>query len=105
MTSLFPSPVMSLFPSLDRGRPVGPRPANRPGDPWEQTLRAVGDLAEAGVAALVLETEDGFVRLGRAREIAGALGAEHLSLDDLTTKSLVLHVRQRRAAAPAGRAR
>ncbi len=68
MTSLFPSPVMSLFPSLDRGRPVGPRPANRPGDPWEQTLRAVGDLAEAGVAALVLETEDGqFVAAGSNR--------------------------------------
>ncbi len=78
---------------------------DRPGDPWEQALRAGGDQAEAGVAALVLDTEDGFVRLGRAREIAGALGAEHLSLDDLTAESFVLHVRQRRGAAPAARPR
>ena len=45
------------------------------------------------------------VRLGRAREIAAALGAEHLCLDDLTAESLVLQVRQRRGAALAGRPR
>jgi magnesium chelatase subunit D len=78
---------------------------DRPGDPWEQALRAAGELAEVGLAALVLDTEDGFVRLGRAREIADALGAEHLSLDDLTAESLVLNVRQRRGVSPAGRPR
>ena len=78
---------------------------DRPGDPWEQALRAAGDLAEAGLAALVLDTEDGFVRLGRAHEIARALGAEYLPLDDLTADSLVLNVRQRRGASPASLSR
>ena len=39
---------------------------DRPGDPWDQALQAAENLAETGVAALVLDTEDGFVRLGRA---------------------------------------
>ena len=94
-----PMPVLLTDGKTNVGLP------DHPGDPWEQALQAAGNLAAAGVAALVLDTEDGFVRLGRAGEIAGALGAEHLSLDDLTAESLVLHVRQRRGAAHAGRPR
>ncbi len=67
---------------------------DEPGDPWEQALRLAGELGESGVAALVLDTDEGYIRLGRAREIADAMGAEHLPLDDLTAESLVLEVRQ-----------
>jgi magnesium chelatase subunit D len=92
-----PMPVLLTDGKANVGLP------DQPGDPWEQAIQAAGNLAEADVAALVLDTDDGFVRLGRAREIALALGAEYLGLDDLTAESLALHVRQRRGAARAGR--
>ena len=42
---------------------------DQPGDPWQQSLEAAGDLAAAGTAALVLDTEDSYVRLGRAARL------------------------------------
>ncbi len=66
------------------------------GDPWAQALRAARELAGTGVPALVLDTDAGFVRVGRARELAEALAAECLALEDLSAEALVLKVRQRR---------
>jgi magnesium chelatase subunit D len=88
--ALIPMPVLLTDGKANVALP------DRPGDPWQQALEAAGDLARVGTAALVLDTEDSYVRLGRAREIADALGAEHLCLDDLTTESLALQVHQRR---------
>src|SRR5262249_36096691 len=65
------------------------------GDPWEQTLHAARALAEARVPSLVLDTDPGFIRLGRARELAAALGAEHRALEDLSVENIVLNVRRR----------
>ena len=87
--ALIPMPVLLTDGKANVALP------DRPGDPWQQALEAAGELAEVGTAALVLDTEDSYVRLGRAREIAAALGAEHLCLDDLTAESLVLQVHQR----------
>jgi magnesium chelatase subunit D len=98
-------PSLILMPVLLTDGKANVELPGQPGDPWEQALQAAGELAVAGVAALVLDTDDSFVRLGRAREIAEALGAEHLSLDDLTAESLVLHFRERRGAAPGVRPR
>jgi len=50
-------------------------------------------LAERGVPALVLDTESGYLRLGRARHLAEALGAECLTLEELSTESLTLTIR------------
>jgi magnesium chelatase subunit D len=65
------------------------------GDPWEQALQAAAALAADGVPALVLDTEVGYVRVGRAAALAQALGAEYLPLDDLSADSVVLTLRQR----------
>ncbi len=97
--ALIPMPVLLTDGKANVALP------DRPGDPWQQALEAAGDLSRLGTAALVLDTEDSYVRLGRAREIAAALGAEHLCLDDLTTESLALQVHQRRGSALAGRQR
>jgi magnesium chelatase subunit D len=97
--ALIPMPVLLTDGKANVALP------DRPGDPWQQALEAAGALAELGTAPLVLDTEDSYVRLGRAREIADALGAEHLCLDDLTAESLVLQVHQRRGPALAGRLR
>ena len=63
------------------------------GDPWQESLALAGLLAGRGVPALVLDTETGFLRLGRARHLALALGAECLSLEELSAESLTLTIR------------
>jgi magnesium chelatase subunit D len=65
------------------------------GDPWQQALQAAADLAADGIPALVLDSDAGFVRMGRARQLADALGAEHLPLEELSAETLILKVRQR----------
>jgi magnesium chelatase subunit D len=65
------------------------------GDPWAQALRAAQEVAAEKVPALVLDSDAGFVRLGRAGEVAQALGAECLPLEGLSAEALVLKVRQR----------
>jgi magnesium chelatase subunit D len=72
------------------------------GDPWGQVLQYAGSLARKAVATLVLDTEVGFVRLGRARDLADALGAQCLSLEEFSAESLSLtlrsHIRGSRGA-------
>jgi magnesium chelatase subunit D len=63
------------------------------GDPWQQALQAAMALAEKKVAALVLDTEIGFVRTGRAVELAQALGAQSMPLDDFLAGDGVLRLR------------
>lgn len=65
------------------------------GDPWQETVALAGLLAERGVAALVLDTETGYLRLGRARQIAQALRAEYLTLEELSAEQLALTIRAR----------
>jgi magnesium chelatase subunit D len=64
-------------------------------DPWQQSLHCARSLAKRGFAALVLDTEVGFVRMGRARELAAALDAQCLALEELSTDSLTLTIRSR----------
>ncbi len=63
------------------------------GDPWSETLQAAEALAAQGVPALVLDTEAGYLRLGRAAQLAEALGAPCLTLEQLTGDALALTVR------------
>jgi len=62
-------------------------------DPWQESLRFAALLAERGVPALVLDTETGYLRLGKARQLAQALGAEYLTLEELSAENLALTVR------------
>lgn len=68
---------------------------NAGGDAWRDTLKLAAQLAASGTAALVLDTEDGFLRLGRAAQLAEALGAECLTLEQLTADNLALTIRTR----------
>lgn len=58
-----------------------------------QLRQAATSLAQAEVAALVLDSESGFVRLGAAREIAAWLGADYLPLDDMRSEVISRRVR------------
>ena len=64
-------------------------------DPWAEALGLAGRLAESGLPALVLDTEQGFVRLGRARELAQALQADYVPMDQLSAEVLALSIRER----------
>jgi len=68
------------------------------GDPWRETLAMADLLAERGVPALVLDTESGYLKLGRAAQLARTLGAECLTLEQLSADNLVLTIRARLGA-------
>ena len=63
-------------------------------DPYE----AASGLRELEVASVVVDTEEGYVRLGMAGEVADALRARYLRLEELRADSLVQLVERRRVA-------
>lgn len=63
------------------------------GDPWSESLALASLLAARAVPALVLDTESGFLRLGRAAQLAQALGAECLTIEQLSAEKLTLTIR------------
>ncbi|KAA0993331.1 magnesium chelatase subunit D family protein [Dyadobacter aurulentus] len=93
--------AMKVALELIQSQPVDTKPmlivlsdgkANVPlaggGDPWQQTLQLAAAIGEMQLKCLVLDTENGYLRLGRAAELANALKGEYLSLDDLTTETI-----------------
>jgi magnesium chelatase subunit D len=58
--------------------------------------RAAAGLRAMGIASIVVDTEEGYVRLAMAREIASSLGAQCLCLEDLEADSLIQLVERRR---------
>jgi magnesium chelatase subunit D len=69
------------------------------GDPWRETLALAGALAQTGVPALVLDTETGFLRLGRAAQLAQALCADCMTLEQLSAENLAITIRGRQGVA------
>jgi magnesium chelatase subunit D len=68
-------------------------PLDGTGDAWEQSLQYAQAFARKNIAALVLDTEVGFVRMGRAQDLAKALNTSCLSLEDLSAERLTLTIR------------
>ncbi|MCC9138214.1 VWA domain-containing protein [Pontibacter silvestris] len=58
------------------------------GDSWSQTLQLASHLKELRISSLVMNTENGYVQMGRAGELAKALGAQYVSLEELRAESL-----------------
>jgi magnesium chelatase subunit D len=83
-------PVLLVL--LSDGRANVPLPGTS-ADPWQQALQAARELAGAGVPALVLDTDTGFIKLGRVQELAQALQAPCLALEDLSAETLLLKLR------------
>jgi magnesium chelatase subunit D len=63
------------------------------GDAWQQSLDYAQSFARKGIAALVLDTEVGFVKMGRAGVLAAALSARCLSLEEFSAETLSLTIR------------
>lgn len=86
-------PLLILLSDGKANVPLAGTPYEQ-GDPWTQTLQAAGVLAETETPALVIDTEAGYVRMGRVEKIAAAIGAEYVRLDTLSSDSLVMTVRK-----------
>lgn len=86
-------PLPPLLVILTDGRANVPLAAG--GDPWREALALADALAERRTPALVIDTEQGYLRLGRAAQLAQALGADCLTLEELSADSLALTVRAR----------
>ncbi len=70
---------------------AGPRPATaRAGvtDPFGVALNAAAAIAAAGIETLVVDAEDGDLRLGLAHQLAEAMGARYTALPDLAADTL-----------------
>jgi magnesium chelatase subunit D len=59
---------------------------------------AAAGLRRLGISSVVVDTEEGFVRLGLAGVLAEALGARCLRLEELRAEALVELVERRRVA-------
>jgi magnesium chelatase subunit D len=70
------------------------------GDPVGDALRVASALAERGVAAVVVDSEEGPVRLGIAGRVAEALGGPCLRLEELASGPLARAVRATTARRP-----
>jgi magnesium chelatase subunit D len=57
-------------------------------DPWQDALAEAKRLTDCASACLVIDTETGWPCFGRACELANALGADYLPLDDVLGKPL-----------------
>jgi magnesium chelatase subunit D len=73
-------------------------PIDGAGDAWQQVVHYADSVARKKIPALVLDTEVGFVRMGQAGNLAAALGAQCLSLEEFTAESLSMTIRSRRSA-------
>ena len=65
------------------GRATAPLP-----DPAGAALAAAAAVARSGIEALVIDAEDGDIRLGLARTLAEAMGAAYVALPELAAESL-----------------
>ena len=61
--------------------------------PTEEARAAAAIVREARIPAVVVDTEDGYVRLGLAASIAESMGARCIRLDDLRAETLADTVR------------
>ena len=65
------------------------------GDPWEESLAACEVLRDACAGAVVIDCEPGPIVLGRARQLAAALGAECIALSELQGNDLTVQILRR----------
>jgi len=79
-----------LLVILSDGKANVPLPGG--GDAWQQTLQLSGQLFKSNIPALVLDTENDYLRFGRAAEMAKVMGAECLSLEAFSSENITVTI-------------
>jgi magnesium chelatase subunit D len=64
-------------------------------DPESSTRFVAGEICRQKFSAIVIDTEDGYLKIALARKLATAMGAEYLGLDRLSAETLALTIRGR----------
>ncbi|SHJ18693.1 magnesium chelatase subunit D family protein [Lutispora thermophila] len=64
------------------------------GDPFEEAMEIAKKIRMEGIRSIVVDTEQGFIKLGIAKDIANALGALYCKLEELEGEQLAEAVRQ-----------
>lgn len=64
------------------------------GDPWSQSIEVAARLRNANIQSLILNTESNFFNLHKAEELAQAMGAQYVSLNEISHESLTPVVNQ-----------
>ncbi len=82
--------VIPLLVIVSDGRANASRGSLSPAD---ATFKAARTSRSLGVRALVLDTEEGYVKLGMMRRLAEALGGEYVAIGHLDETSLAESVR------------
>lgn len=62
-------------------------------DQWQEIRNVGRRISAAGIQALVIDTEQGFVRLGYARQLADCLHAQYYQLEELDARRIERAVR------------
>jgi len=81
---------------LTDGKANVPLPGSA-GDPWAQAKAAAAHVAATGVSTVIFDTEEGFGRVGRAAELADAMGADLVPLAQLSADAVRSRIRTPRA--------
>ena len=78
-------PVLVL---ISDGRATGAKSEK----PFESAMLEAALTAAAGIRAIVVDAEQGFLRLGLARRLAEAMNADLISLEELSSDALVANL-------------
>lgn len=82
----YPTGLQPLLVLLSDGKANVPLAGG--GDASQQTQQLAGQLRAQQIPTLVLDTDTSYLRLGKAAELATALGAQYLPLDELSATAL-----------------
>lgn len=82
----YPTGLQPLLVLLSDGKANVPLPGG--GDASAQAQQLAAQLRTQHIPTLVLDTDNSYLRLGKAAELADALGAQYLPLDELSAGSL-----------------
>ncbi|MBY0549442.1 MAG: magnesium chelatase subunit D family protein [Candidatus Obscuribacterales bacterium] len=63
--------------------------------PQDETVANATRIAESNIPSIVVDTEEGFVRLGEASKLARTMGAEYITMERLSAQSLTITIRTR----------
>jgi magnesium chelatase subunit D len=87
--------VMAVL--ISDGKANQPYDPDFDGAPYDEAVAIAQRLTQAGVHLLVLDTEDDFLTLGLARDLAEASGANYIKLSELEAAAVERAIRKTRA--------
>ncbi|HEV7379615.1 MAG TPA: VWA domain-containing protein, partial [Dyadobacter sp.] len=78
--------ITPLLVILSDGKANVPLPGG--GDAWKQVTQLSGEILAKEITTVVLDTEQGYLKFGRAGELAALLGGECIAMDSLSADVL-----------------